>query len=131
MRFHRLALKALQQAACEVGRQGGPTIDHLQNSLRETAEPRVLDEIAGCAKLEGMEGMDGQTARLLASKGITTMEAFRELGITCVHKRIAELEELFWQEWMPAESPAPMQRIIRTKERTATGSIVTRYKLAR
>ena len=77
-----------------------------------------------------------QCQRLLAHlrkhhKGITTMEAFEHLRITCVHKRIAELEDLFWLEWEPANSPAPMQRITRTKERTASGSIVTRYKLAR
>ena len=77
-----------------------------------------------------------QRLRLLAylkknRKGITTMEAFEHLRITCVHKRIADLEELFWQEWEPAKSIAPMQRITRTPERTASGSIVTRYKLAR
>ena len=77
-----------------------------------------------------------QCQRLLAylkkhRKGITTMEAFEHLRITCVHKRIADLEELFWQEWIPEEGPAPKQRITRTPERTASGSIVTRYKLAR
>jgi len=77
-----------------------------------------------------------QCQRLLAylkksRKGITTMEAFEHLRITCVHKRISELEELFFREWEPANSPAPMQRITRTPERTASGSTVTRYKLAR
>lgn len=77
-----------------------------------------------------------QCQRLLAylrknRKGITTMEAFQHLGITCVHKRISELEELFFKEWQPAKSADLMQRITRTKERTASGSIVTRYKLAR
>lgn len=71
-----------------------------------------------------------QCQRLLAylkrhKKGITTMEAFRELGITCVHKRIAELE--LTREFMEFGG----LDITRTKERTATGSIVTRYKLAR
>jgi len=78
-----------------------------------------------------------QCQRLLAylrknRKGITTMEAFRELGITCVHKRIAELEDHGehrlvngrW-DWIPAHN------ITRTRETTATGSTVTRYKLAR
>lgn len=77
-----------------------------------------------------------QCQRLLAylrknRKGITTMEAFRELGITCVHKRIAELEEQFWIEWMPEQSAAPVNRIIRTPERTAEGARIIRYKLAR
>ena len=77
-----------------------------------------------------------QCQRLLAylrknKRGITTMEAFRELGITCVHKRISDIEELFWREWMPEDSAAPLKRITRTPERTATGSTVTRYKLAR
>ena len=74
-----------------------------------------------------------QCQRLLAylkkhRKGITTMEAFRELGITCVHKRISELEEigeLDGYNWKQAHF------ITRTKERTTFGSIVTRYKLAR
>jgi len=76
-----------------------------------------------------------QCQRLLAylrknRKGITTMEAFRELGITCVHKRIAELEGAAKQI---KEYPFLVQahRITRTPERTATGSTVTRYKLAR
>ncbi len=74
-----------------------------------------------------------QCQRLLAylkknRKGITTMEAFEYLRITCVHKRIAELEEigqLDGYNWIQANF------ITRTKERTASGSIVTRYKLAR
>lgn len=79
-----------------------------------------------------------QCQRLLAylrrhKNGITTMEAFRELGITCVHKRIAELEcEGKWVancEW--EDEWVPLCKITRTPERTATGSTVTRYKLAR
>ena len=82
-----------------------------------------------------MKKPKSQAQRLLAylkknRKGITTMEAFRELGITCVHKRIADLEsigaELLQPPWF-----APAYHIIRTPERTASGSIVTRYKLAR
>ena len=74
-----------------------------------------------------------QCQRLLAylkrnRKGITTMEAFEHLRITCLHKRISELEEIaeldggYWKL---------VHFITRTKERTASGSIVTRYKLAR
>jgi hypothetical protein len=74
-----------------------------------------------------------QCQRLLAylkkhRQGITTMEAFEHLRITCVHKRISELEEigeLDGYHWKQAHF------ITRTKERTASGSIVTRYKLAR
>ena len=61
-------------------------------------------------------------------KGITTMEAFRELGITCVHKRVAEIDDT----WQYDSNGCVFAVIIdRTKERTASGSIVTRYKLAR
>lgn len=83
-----------------------------------------------------------QCQRLLAylrknRKGITTMEAFRELGITCVHKRIAELEGDTPN--FPESIAAMLQKqgyqgfvsITRTRETTATGSTVTRYKLAR
>ena len=75
-----------------------------------------------------------QCQRLLAylrknRKGITTMEAFRELGITCVHKRIAELE--FTQIGVDEDKYPICPTITRTKERTATGSTVTRYKLKR
>jgi hypothetical protein len=78
-----------------------------------------------------------QCQRLLAylkrnRKGITTMEAFEHLRITCVHKRIAELEEV--GEWVSAKCYHQFVRthtITRTEERTASGSIVTRYKLAR
>lgn len=76
-----------------------------------------------------------QCQRLLAylkkhRKGITTMEAFRELGITCVHKRIAELETTWLidpRTMMTLQPPV----ITRSPERTASGSTVTRYKLAR
>ena len=65
-------------------------------------------------------------------KGITTMEAFRELGITCVHKRIAELESVTHPpQFNGVVIPKRVYWITRTPERTATGSIVTRYKLAR
>jgi len=81
-----------------------------------------------------------QCQRLLAylrknRKGITTMEAFRELGITCVHKRIAEIENT---PEVPCHTlpcgtfvPSTWRYITRTPERTESGSIVTRYKLAR
>lgn len=72
----------------------------------------------------------GQRQRLLAylkknRKGITTMEAFEHLRITCVHKRIAELETPTASNCWFGES------ITRTPERTASGSTITRYKLAR
>jgi hypothetical protein len=75
-----------------------------------------------------------QCQRLLAylkkhRKGITTMEAFRELGITCLHKRIGEIDgkHIGSDDY----GYAICVRITRTRERTASGSIVTRYKLAR
>ena len=76
-----------------------------------------------------------QCQRLLAylkknRKGITTMEAFRELGITCVHKRIHDLECIGERLTQPPYF-LPTHTITRTPERTASGSIVTRYKLAR
>ena len=77
-----------------------------------------------------------QCQRLLAylkknRKGITTMEAFEHLRITCVHKRISELQEALWAEWDNSTRDGVSPHITRTKERTASGSIVTRYKLAR
>ena len=75
-----------------------------------------------------------QCQRLLAylkknRRGITTMEAFRELEITCVHKRIAEIDGtpvvtnkgqcIGWND------------ITRTKELSASGTTITRYKLIR
>ena len=81
-----------------------------------------------------------QRQRLLAylkkhRKGITTMEAFEHLRITCVHKRIADLESIGTWEPDPydpiCESFIQTHIITRTPERTASGSIVTRYKLAR
>jgi hypothetical protein len=62
-------------------------------------------------------------------KGITTMEAFEHLRITCVHKRIAELEECIHRD----ERTQTLYQVIidRKPERTASGSIVTRYKLVR
>ena len=76
-----------------------------------------------------------QCQRLLAyirkhRKGITTMEAFEHLRITCLHKRIAELEDITHQDYTTGEI-FHEHTIIRTPERTASGSIVTRYKLAR
>ena len=73
-----------------------------------------------------------QCQRLLAylkkhRKGITTMEAFEHLGITCVHKRIAELESYEFE----SERLRDAYLITRHREKTASGSIVTRYKLAR
>jgi hypothetical protein len=77
-----------------------------------------------------------QCQRLLAylrkhRKGITTMEAFRELGITCVHKRIAELETIPYPYKLRDEVIWVTAAISRTREKTASGATVTRYKLSR
>ena len=77
-----------------------------------------------------------QCQRLLAylkknRKGITTMDAFRELGITCVHKRVSELENGVWEMKPHGYRHLVYHGITRTPERTASGSTVTRYKLAR
>ena len=80
-----------------------------------------------------------QCQRLLAylrknRRGINTMEAFEHLRITCVHKRIAEIngQTFAWiEKQKPYEPNDSFIHITRTKERTASGSIVTRYKLAR
>ena len=75
-----------------------------------------------------------QCQRLLAylkknRKGITTMEAFEHLRITCVHKRIADIEDT--PIWIAGRETPKWHQITRTPERTASGSTVTRYKLAR
>lgn len=57
------------------------------------------------------------------------MEAFRELGITCVHKRIAELEER--EHYDDRGDRLFRVTITRHREKTARGATVTRYKLAR
>jgi len=76
-----------------------------------------------------------QNQRLLSylkknRKGITTMEAFSELGICRLSERIRELEaigaELAYPPWF-----APAHDISRTRETSASGVTVTRYKLAR
>ena len=76
-----------------------------------------------------------QCQRLLAylkkhRKGITTMEAFQHLGITCVHTRISEIEDIV-KETKDYPFLVLAYTITRTPERTASGSIVTRYNLAR
>ena len=76
-----------------------------------------------------------QRERLLAylkknRRGITTMEAFEHLRITCVHKRIADIECMA-KETNEYPFIVAAYKITRTPERTASGSIVTRYKLAR
>jgi len=68
-------------------------------------------------------------------KGITSLEAAVRLGIVCLHKRIAEIDGLP-EQWITHRKPtssdnAKWIKIERTPERTATGSTVTRYKLAR
>ena len=57
------------------------------NELRRRARDALITEElqheetveSAAGSLEGMDGMDGQTARLLASKGITTMDALADL----------------------------------------------------
>lgn len=77
-----------------------------------------------------------QCQRLLAylrknKRGITTMDAFRELGITCLHKRIKELETIPYLYNLRGEEIWVTAGSTRTRETTATGSTVTRYNLAR
>ena len=58
------------------------------NELRRRARNSLLTEAIKCEEtvehaaedLQGMEGMDNQTARVLASKGITTMDALADLA---------------------------------------------------
>jgi len=82
-----------------------------------------------------------QKAALLAylkkhrSKGITSLEAAKELDIVCLHKRIAEIENT---PKVPCHTlpcgtfvPSTWHYITRTRETTPSGSRVTRYKLAR
>lgn len=63
------------------------------------------------------------------SKGITTLEAAFMLGICCLHKRIAELEDAC-SYYNVTRNMSPL-RITRHREKTASGATVTRYKLAR
>ncbi len=75
-----------------------------------------------------------QNQRLLAylkknRKGITTMEAMTELGICRLSERIRELEK-DW-EFDPKTYGFVSHDITRTREKTAGGATVTRYKLAR
>lgn len=78
-----------------------------------------------------------QVQRLLAymkknRKGITVLEAFQHLQICCLHKRIAELEAQFIQEWLKQPRGTPERNTItRTREKTPGGATVTRYKLAK
>jgi N utilization substance protein A len=60
------------------------TVNELRRRARdsllteELKREETVEDAAG--SLESMEGMDGQTARLLASKGITTMDALADLA---------------------------------------------------
>jgi hypothetical protein len=65
--------------------------------------------------------------------GITSLEAAKELNIVCVHKRISELEQTKSNTFGQTRGGWGRlnHKITRTPERTATGSTVTRYKLAR
>ena len=66
-------------------------------------------------------------------KGITSLEAAVRLGIVCLHKRVAELEQTKSNTFGQTRGGWGRlnHKITRTPERTATGSTVTRYKLAR
>jgi hypothetical protein len=79
-----------------------------------------------------------QNQRLLAylrkhRKGITTMEAFANLGICRLSERIRELEGTYPVEitHKVKDQNDPVIGIIRTRETTPSGATVTRYKLAR
>lgn len=72
-----------------------------------------------------------QNQRLIAylkknRKGITTMEAFRHLGITCLHKRISEVEMTKY-----APGYGCYYHITRTPEKTKDGARVIRYSLSK
>lgn len=75
-----------------------------------------------------------QCQRLLAylkrhKKGITTMEAFRELGICCLHKRIAELEESL--HYCKRKNTHYSVIVTRTWITLPSGTRVIRYSLSR
>jgi Helix-turn-helix domain len=80
-----------------------------------------------------------QNQRLLAylrknRKGITTMEAFANLGICRLSERIRELEEAETGAVVstgPTSWRAETYSITRTRELAANGATVTRYKLTR
>lgn len=63
-------------------------------------------------------------------KGLTTMEAFSLYGITRLAARVAEFEG-YWFQARHLQEHGWMFRITRHREKTAGGSYVTRYKLAR
>ena len=52
-----VALDAAQQPPRQIGRDRRPAIDHLKHGLSEVAEPRVLDQVAGCTQLERVNGV--------------------------------------------------------------------------
>ena len=79
-----------------------------------------------------------QNQRLLAylrkhRKGITTMEAFQNLGICRLSERIREIQGAYPVEitHKVKDQNDPVIRITKTRETTPTGATVTRYKLAR
>ena len=79
-----------------------------------------------------------QNQRLLAylrkhRKGITTMEAFANLGICRLSERIREIQGVYPVEitHQVKDQNDPVIRITKTRETTPTGATVTRYKLAR
>lgn len=77
-----------------------------------------------------------QCERLLAylkrhKKGITVLEAFTELGICCLHKRIAELEVVHASLGGGVTVPLVRHRITRTWTTLPSGARVIRYSLAK
>ena len=83
-------------------------------TLKKTSQPRKVEAYL----------------RKNRKQGITTMEAFQHLGITCLHKRIAELETILFDDWWE-DTTKPRRIITRTPELSASGTTVTRYKLIR
>ena len=83
------------------------------NELRRRARNALLTEElqreenveSAAGSLESMEGMDGQTARLLASKGITTMDALADLDTEELTELTGIEPELASQLIMTARAP--------------------------
>ena len=83
-------------------------------TLKKTSQPRKVEAYL----------------RKNRKQGITTMEAFQHLGITCLHKRVAEPEKELFDDWWE-DTTKPRWIITRTKEQSASVTTVTRYKLVK
>ena len=88
--------------------------DTMKTATKKTSQPRKVEAYL----------------RKNRKQGITTMEAFQHLGITCLHKRVAELGKELFDDWWD-DPTKPRWIITRTPERTASGTTITRYKLAK